>query len=111
MLPLLLLTTLLLPLIQGKTCLSRQDVLHIVKEMETKIEEVETKLDKKDAEMKVMKAEMEMMKEETEKMERKVESAALPGAVAEAIRNVPQLMISVYQDSWTTITYQYYMVM
>ena len=68
---LLLLTTLLLPLTQGETCLSRQDVLDIVKEMETKMAEMETKLSKKDAEIEDLKA----------KMEGKVDIAALPGAV------------------------------
>jgi len=127
MLPLLLLTTLLLPLTQGETCLSRQDVFDIVKKMETKMEaeldakmeakietmktemetkmeaeletklskkdaEIQTKLDKKDAEIEIMKAEMEQ----------KVESAALPGAVAEAVRDLPQLLVSVYQSSWST---------
>ena len=56
MLPLLLLTTLLPPLTQGETCISRQDVLDIVKDMETKMA----------AEMETIKAEMESLKAELE---------------------------------------------
>ena len=103
MLPLLLLTTLLLPLTQGETCLSRQDLLDIVKEMETKMAEMETKLSKKDAEIEDLKA----------KMDEKVDVGDLPGAVAEAVRDVPQLVISAYKFYWTTpaatITYDHYL--
>ena len=125
MLPLLLLTTLLLPITQGETCLSRQDILNIVKEMETKIDaetdmmkcEMETKMK---AEMETMKAEMETMKAEMETklgkkdaemetmrakvsaLERKAEVADLPGALAEAIRDVPQVLVSVTKYYWAT---------
>ena len=67
----------LLPLTQGETCLARQDVLNLIKEMETKMEqrdaemetmktelrnkddEIQTKLDKRDAEMEKLRAGME----------------------------------------------------
>ena len=129
MLPLLILTTLLLPLTQGETCLSRQDVLDIVKELETKLDkkdaememmraemvtnldkkvaEVEAKLDKKDAEIAKIQAQMDM----------KVESGALPGAVSEAVRDLPQVAISAYQSLWkpsdainhATITFDHFL--
>ena len=69
MFPLLLLTTPLLPIIQGVSCLSRQDVLDIVKNMETKM----------DDETDMMRAEIDKLKTE---MENKAESDNIPGAVA-----------------------------
>ena len=110
MFPLLLLTTLLLPLTQGEPCLSRQDVLDIVKELEFKLDKkdaemalMETRLDKKDAEMEAMKA----------KLEKKVESVDLSVAVAEAVRDLPYTLVSVSKYAWSTpnatITYDSYL--
>ena len=113
--------TLPLPLTQGETCLARQDVLNLIKEMETKMEqrdaemetmktelrnkddEIQTKLDKRDAEMEKLRA----------GMEKKVGSGGLSEAVAGAVRALPYVAVSVYKAAWSTphatITYDSYL--
>ena len=63
---------------------------------------MENKLESKDIEMDVMKAEMKRMAARMSALEKKVESFDLPGAVAEAVRELPSEMASAYQASWNT---------
>ena len=88
-----------------ETKLNKKDAEIKIK-LDKKNAEMQTKLDKKDAEMQMMQARVLVL-------EKKVNSGDLPGAVAEAVWDLPIELVSVFKSNWATpdatITYERYL--
>ena len=105
MLPLLLLTTLILPLTQGETCLTTNQLLEMIQEREAVVKDkmkakiVEEVIEEMDAKFE---NEKNVMRAEFEK-EKKLMKAEVQEVIGEVTRkrDLPNEMFCAYQDQWT----------